>query len=100
RNNTDGRVGMEEESLRGGPSLRYISWELIPEVVLMRSKAAAFIVGLTIVFAPIVGLAADAKDARSETRAWADRPERGVPVYTEFSPLAVPIGQTVRMALT
>jgi uncharacterized membrane protein len=58
----------------------------------------ALIVLLALGGAP-AGAADPPKDARPD-RAWADRPERGVSVYTEYSQLTVPVGETVRMDLT
>jgi uncharacterized membrane protein len=55
--------------------------------------------GLMVPIVPNAG-AADGKDTRTETRAWTDRPERGLSMYTEYSQLTVPVGDTVRMDLT
>ena len=42
----------------------------------------------------------EVKDSRGDGRTWAERPERSVSVYTEYSQLNVPVGESVRMDLT
>jgi uncharacterized membrane protein len=46
------------------------------------------------------GDTAEARGGGPGRRAWADRPERGIAVYTEFSRVVVPVGETLRMDLT
>lgn len=48
----------------------------------------------------VPGPAAESKDERIAGRPWADRPERGISAYTEYSRLTVPVGETVRMDVT
>ena len=53
------------------------------------------------VLAVVLALAAPAAiGAAQESARRDDRPERGIAVYTEFSGVAVPLGETVRMDLT
>ena len=53
------------------------------------------------VLAVVLALAAPAAiGAAQESAKRDDRPERGIAVYTEFSGVAVPLGETVRMELT
>lgn len=69
---------------------RRVRWALTAGLALLA-------VGVLLV-APAAG--ADSGSATTLLRSWADRPERGVSMYTEYSQVAVPVGETVRMDLT
>jgi len=55
---------------------------------------AGILVALLVLVGPVVAGAADEQPRRD------DRPERGIGVYTEYSGVVVPIGESVRMDLT
>jgi len=62
------------------------------------TQRTRFLIGLLavalIVVGPAVGLAADEQAKRD------DRPARGIAIYSEFSGVVVPVGESVRMDLT
>jgi len=62
------------------------------------TQKTRFLIGLLaaalIVVGPSVGLAADEQAKRD------DRPARGIAIYSEFSGVVVPVGESVRMDLT
>ena len=62
------------------------------------AQRTRFLIGLLaaalIVVGPSVGLAADEQAKRD------DRPARGIAIYSEFSGVVVPVGESVRMDLT
>jgi len=62
------------------------------------AQRTRFLIGLLavalIVVGPAVGLAADEQAKRD------DRPARGIAIYSEFSGVVVPVGESVRMDLT
>jgi uncharacterized membrane protein len=74
----------------GGFSPHHARWSFVTGLTAL--LVAAFLVG------PSSG--AEPKEPRADGRAWADRPERGVSVYTEYSQITVPLGEPVRMELT
>jgi len=55
---------------------------------------AGILVALLVLVGPVAAGAADEQPKRD------DRPERGIGVYTEYSSVVVPIGESVRMELT
>jgi uncharacterized membrane protein len=66
-----------------------------------RAPDLLYRMALTASAAALVLLAtASAVGAADEARARADRPERGISVFTEYSRLLVPVGENVRMDLT
>jgi uncharacterized membrane protein len=68
---------------------------------LVRALVAGLAALAFVAFLTVTAAAAEAaKEPRADGRAWADRPERGVSAYTEYSQVTVPVGETVRMDLT
>jgi uncharacterized membrane protein len=61
-------------------------------------RRAGFLAGILVALLVLVGpVAAGAADEQAKRD---DRPERGIGVYTEYSSVVVPIGESVRMELT
>lgn len=68
-------------------------------------QSRVFVVSFSLLLvAPVpasLALAADGKpEGRVDGRSWADRPERSITIYTEYSQVTVAAGETVRMDLT
>jgi hypothetical protein len=78
----------------GGLSPQWARWALVAGLMALGGAA------LLVTPAPGAEPRSGVMDSRGDGRTWADRPERSVSVYTEYSQLTVPVGESVRMDLT
>jgi NPCBM-associated, NEW3 domain of alpha-galactosidase/ABC transporter len=78
----------------GGLSPQWARWALVAGLMALGGAA------LLVTPAPGAEPRSEVKDSPGNGRTWADRPERSVSVYTEYSQLTVPVGESVRMDLT
>jgi uncharacterized membrane protein len=71
-----------------------IGWVGKRNIAMHAGFLAAFLVAAVTLFGPTVAPAADEQAKRD------DRPARGVAIYSDFSGVVVPVGESVRMDLT